>query len=74
MECVHSVLQILSYDPTAVPLLLCLLLPSLSFTLSLQVPCQPIHLLTCPLVYSHYYIYVPWNRFFSVVPLHRHQE
>ena len=30
--------------------------------------------LTCLLVYSHYYIYLPWNRFFCVVPLHRHQE
>ena len=30
--------------------------------------------LTRSLVYSHYYIYLPWNRFFSVVPLHRHQE
>ena len=36
-----------------------------------------INLFTCPpcsLVYSHYYIYLPWNRFFCVVPLHRHQE
>ncbi|ERJ75757.1 hypothetical protein HMPREF9148_01680 [Prevotella sp. F0091] len=52
MECVHSVLQILSYNPTAVPLLLCLLLsrlllPSLSFTQSLQVPCQLVHPSTC---------------------------
>ena len=30
--------------------------------------------LTCLLVYSYYYIYLAWNRFFCVVPLHRHQE
>ena len=42
---------------------------TLSFIRSNSFTCQP-----CSLVYSHYYIYLPWNRFFSVVPLHRHQE
>ena len=28
----------------------------------------------CSLVYLYYYIYLPCNRFFCVVPLHRHQE
>ena len=66
---------------TCVLLLPCLLLQAtrslvnlvhsstLSFITINSSTCPP-----CPLVYSHYYIYLPWNRFFCVVPLHRHQE
>ena len=42
-------------------------------TCVLLLPCLLLQA-TRSLVYSHYYIYLPWNRFFSVVPLHRHQE
>ena len=42
---------------------------TLSFITSNSFTCPP-----CSLVYSHYYIYLPCNRFFCVVPLHRHQE
>ena len=42
---------------------------TLSFITSNSFTCPP-----CSLVYLYYYIYLPWNRFFCVVPLHRHQE
>lgn len=42
---------------------------TLSFITSTSFTCQP-----CSLVYLYYYIYLPCNRFFCVVPLHRHQE
>lgn len=55
------------------PLTCVFLLPCLL----LQASCSLVNLFTCPpcsLVYLYYYIYLPWNRFFCVVPLHRHQE
>ena len=44
--------------------------------LSFQTPCPLVYLFTCPLTtsYIHYYIHLPCNRHFSVVPLHRHQK